>query len=204
MTPAEARIRAFHEKAEWKAAATAALEGYGSEILGFLAAVMRDEHAAGEVFSQFCEDLWNGLPKFRWKSSFRTWAYTVARNASLRYLRSPEHRRGQRISLNDEVSALMQKLRTDTLSYLRTEVKDKFAQIRESLEPEDQALLILRVDRDLAWNEVAEIMLAGEGGEEPVTSEALARKSAALRKRFERVKEQLKQLAREHHLLEEE
>jgi hypothetical protein len=51
---------------------------------------------------------------------------------------------------------------------------------------------------------VAEIMLAGEGSEEPVTPEALARKSAALRKRFERVKEQLKQLAREHHLLEGE
>lgn len=198
MTPVETQIRALSDGQHWKQAAAAAIEGYGPEILGYLAAVLRDESAAGEVFSQFCEDLWNGLPRFRWQSSFRTWAYTLARHASLRYLRSPEQRR-PRVPVEEEISALAQKVRTNTATYLRSDVKAKVRAIRETLDAEDQTLLILRVDRDLAWNEVAEIMLEGE---DP-TTEAIARKATALRKRFERVKDQLKELAREQGLLEE-
>jgi RNA polymerase sigma-70 factor (ECF subfamily) len=54
------------------------------------------------------------------------------------------------------------------------------------LAPEDQMLLILRLNRRLGWNEVARV-LDGEGDEQ-----ALARRAAALRKRFERLKETLR------------
>ena len=80
-TRLEQRIRRHHERGELKEAATAAIEGFGPEILGFLKAVVRDERLAGEVFAQFCEDLWTGLAGFRWETRFRTWGYTLARNA---------------------------------------------------------------------------------------------------------------------------
>jgi RNA polymerase sigma-70 factor (ECF subfamily) len=178
-------------------AATAAVEGYGPEILGFLVAILKDEPAASDVFSQFCEDLWNGLPNFRWQSTFRTWAYTLARHAAQRYLRAPHRRRNMPLS-QQALAEVEQKVRTSTLSYLRTEVKEGVARLRESLDREDQALLILRVDRGLAWNDIAEIML-----DEAPSREGIARKAAALRKRFERVKDHLKELAREQGLLEE-
>ena len=196
----EAAIRAHADRGVHKEAATAAIEGYGPELLGFVMALLRDEAAAGDVFSQLCEDIWSGLPGFQWHSSFRTWAYAVARHAVHRHLRSPHVRRNRPLA-DEDVSQLADRVRSTTLNYLRTEVKEKVTQIREKLDPDDQALLILRVDRNLAWNEVAEILLGEDEGE---GREAIARKAAALRKRFERLKDELRRLAREHGLIEKE
>ena len=71
-----------------------------------------------------------------------------------------------------------------------------YAEIRKQLDPDDQTLLVLRVDRDLAWRDIAIVML----GEAAVDAE-VTKKAAALRKQFERVKERLRELAAEsgHH-----
>src|SRR3569832_528151 len=45
-------------------------------------AVHRDETAAADSFAEFAEGLWRGLPSFAWGSSFRTWAYAIARNVT--------------------------------------------------------------------------------------------------------------------------
>lgn len=196
----ERDIRALSEQGEWKQAATVAIEGYGPELLGFVMALLRNETAASDVFSQVCEDLWSGLQGFRWQSSFRTWAYTITRHAAHRYLRSPHLRRNQPLA-DDEISKIADQVRSSTMNYLRSEVKEKVALIREQLDPDDQTLLILRVDRNLSWNEVAQVML---GEDEAHGPDAISRKSAALRKRFERLKDELRRLAKEHQLLEED
>jgi RNA polymerase sigma-70 factor (ECF subfamily) len=60
--------------------------------------------------------------------------------------------------------------------------------LRESLDPDEQTLLILRIDRQMAWTDIARIM----GGDAP---EAESRQAATLRKRFERLKERLRSMA---------
>jgi len=197
----EHRIRRHHERGELKEAATAAIEGFGPEILGFLVAVVRDEQLAGEVFAQFCEDLWTGLASFRWESSFRTWGYTLARNAWQRLRREPHFRKTVALSDVPDISKLEQRVRTMTLPHLKSDVKQQVQKLRQSLDPEDQALLILRIDRRLAWNEIGAVML---GPDEARNDAAVARRAASLRKRFERVKDDLKRLARENNLLSEE
>lgn len=194
----ERRIQRNHEKGELKDAATAAIEGFGPEILGFLVAVVRDDQLAGEVFAQFCEDLWTGLPHFRWESSFRTWAYVLARHAWQRQRREPDFRRTVPLSDFAGISKLEQQVRTLTLPHLKSDMKQEVVRLRESLDPEDQMLLILRIDRRMAWNEIALVML---GQDEAKDDAAISRKAAALRKRFERVKDDLKRLAREQKLI---
>src|SRR5699024_4798077 len=145
------------------------------------------EDDAGDVFSLFGEQLWKGLPGFAWECSLRTWAYTIARNASYRY-RKTARRKGEGqvpLSAAGEIAA---RVRTETFTYLRTAQQDRFASLREALTEEDQLLLILRVDRGLAWDELARIM-ASEGGAED--EESLKKESARLRKRFQLVKEKL-------------
>lgn len=192
---AEDAIRGHHDRGELEAAATLAIETYGSEIFGFLHAVARDEDLAAEAFSTFAEDLWKGLSRFRWEASLRTWAYALARNALHRVRRDPQRRPARNVALSD-APAVAAAARTATRPYLRTDVKDQFATLREQLDPDDHALLILRIDRKLSWRDIARAM-PGDADEDA----DLERRAATLRKRFERAKAQLRQLAVAHGLL---
>ena len=69
-----------------------------------------------------------------------------------------------------------------------TDRQDRLARLRESLSPEDHMLVVLRVGRDLPWTDVARIM----SGEDEPTPEELERVTAALRKRWQRLKEELR------------
>jgi len=187
----ERKVRERGEAADHQAAATAAIRGYGPEIYGFLLAMHRNDDEAGDVFSQFSENLWKGLPKFAWQCTLRAWAYTIARNASYRWKKNAK-RRGE-VALSEGAEKVAQQVRTETRSWLKTEQKDRFAALRESLPPEDQTLLILRVDRGLAWEELARVMLAEE---EAPSEDDLKKESARLRKRFQLVKEKLVEMGK--------
>lgn len=192
MPSGEASIKAAWDGQELHRAATLILEAYGRELLEFLIATARSEVDGSEAFSIFTEQLWKGLPRFRWDASARTWSYTLARRALSRVRRDPHRKSDRAVSLADvpEVAQAAQRVRTATISYLKSEVKDRVALLRDQLDPDDQALLILRIDRKLSWREVA-MAFADEDGLDDVE---LTRRSAALRKRFERIKEQLKRL----------
>jgi len=188
----EAELRELHAAERYGETATLVLERYGRELMTYLVAIARSETDAAEAFSQFTEDLWRGLPRFRWQSMARTWCYTLARNALFRVRRTARRRGGPAIGLSDapEVARAAEQVRTATITYLRTQVKDEVAALRERLSPDDQAILILRIDRKLSWLDVARA-LADE--DEPSDAE-LSRRSATLRKRFGRIKSDLKQL----------
>ena len=64
----EARIRAAFDEGNLDGAVSAAIEGYGPELLGFLVNLLQDQASASEVFSQACEDMWTGIRSFQWRS----------------------------------------------------------------------------------------------------------------------------------------
>jgi RNA polymerase sigma-70 factor (ECF subfamily) len=183
-------IRALLAARDVDGATTAAIRSYGGEVFGFLLALdTGDEAGASEDFSLFCEHLWKGLPTFAWKSSLRTWLYAVARNAS-RARRRAARRRGRRfVGLSSCPAAVeaAERVRTETLSCLRTARQKQIADLRRTLPDDDQTLLILRVDRELSWIDLARVFL----GDEVAGEEALQRESARLRKRFQIVKRRL-------------
>jgi RNA polymerase sigma-70 factor, ECF subfamily len=188
----EADIDRLLEARQLSEAASTILREYGPAVLAYLAGLARDEDRADDVFSQFCEDLWRGLPDFRRDSSVRTWVYALAWHAWLRQERDAFRRRGRPL-LTDELSRIAAQVRTTTPLHLRSEAKDAFACLREQLTPSEQSLLVLRVDRGLSWSEVAEIMSTPE--------DSLDSRSAA--KRFQRVKDKLRKLAEGAGLLPE-
>jgi RNA polymerase sigma-70 factor (ECF subfamily) len=192
----ERDARALCDAGDHGAAATLVLQAYGPELFGFLSALHADADDAADVFSETSLAIWRGLPEMAWRSSVRTWAYTIARNASHRF--RSRARREVRLDDASEASRLAQQIRTATQPYLRTEIKTKFAELRRALPVEDQELLILRVDRNLAWSDLAQT-LAGDG----VTLEgaALTREAARLRKRFQALRDKLLELGRREGLL---
>ena len=193
----EARIQQLLDDEAHAEAVTLALEAYAPGILGYLMAMARDEDVAKDVFSQFAENLWLNIESYRARSSFRAWAYTIARNAFHRYHRGPVVKKMRRAS-TVEVQQLEARLVRSTLSRWRSEARDRFTQLREKLDEDDQTLLILRIDRDMRWSDVAEVMFEGE---DP-TDDDLKAFAATQRKRFERVKKRLRKLAEEEGLLE--
>jgi RNA polymerase sigma-70 factor (ECF subfamily) len=162
-----------------RGAADESVRGYGEEIAGYLLALLLEEPAADEVFSRVCEKLWRGLPSFRRQSTLRTWLYRLAWNAA-RDFQKEAARNPTRALRTTEISRIAAEIASSRPQFERSSFADALARLRESLGPQEQSLLTLRVHVGLSWKEIAEIL-----GTDP----------AALRKRFERLKAQLRQRA---------
>jgi RNA polymerase sigma-70 factor (ECF subfamily) len=174
-------------------AATRALKTYGTEIYGLLASLHRPDRDADDVFSLFCEQLWRSLPRFEGRSTFRTWAYAIAWRVSSRY-RLKEQSRREVLATNSDFAALAKQIRTSTGSRLRKERSSRLRRWRETLPVDDQMLLVLRIDRELDWKDLSRVM----NPDVELSDDDLVRESARLRKRFQSVKEQLRELLRDH------
>jgi RNA polymerase sigma-70 factor (ECF subfamily) len=190
MDAVETRTLALVDAAQLDAAATAAIEGYGAAVFGYLRSLL-DEDDARDVYGQWAEDLWKGLPGFRRESSLRAWSYRLAWHAACRLHRDPYRARGERLP-SSAASRLAASVAASTIA--TGSRRAGLERLRAQLPPEDRTLLTLRLDRELDWDEVAAV-LSADGGE--VTA-------AALRKRFERLKDRLRELAREEGLLDGE
>src|SRR5687767_3279017 len=101
----EAAVRQCADAKDWDGATTAALRGYGNEILELLAALHRSETEASDVFSLFAEGVWRGLERFAWESTLRTWLYAIARRCSLRFRRDRGRRSAREAPLPESSNA---------------------------------------------------------------------------------------------------
>jgi RNA polymerase sigma-70 factor (ECF subfamily) len=198
----DAAIRQAFDAGLHERAATLTIEEYGPELFGFVLSQLRDREAASEVFSEFSEAFWKALPTFEWRCSIRTFAYKLLRRTAGHY-RERARRRAYALPHPElsQLSVAVERVRTATLAYQRTDVKDRFQELRAQLSEEDQSLLVLRVDRGLSWRELAEVML---GDEHAPSAERLAVEAARLRKRFQLAKDRLRALVVEAGLLETE
>ena len=196
------RVRQAVESGDAAGATTLVLQRFAEPVMGYLVNVLRDEGDASEVFALFAEDVWQGLPRFQWRASLRTWVFTLARNAAHRYRKQPHRRaeRNQALSDHEQVSQMIAQVRERTLVHLRTETKTRVQALREQLDEEEQTVLMLHVDQQLSFPELARVML-GEAQDDPA---ALEREAARLRKRFQVIKRRLRELAEAAGLLDGE
>lgn len=165
------------------------LRAHGGEIYGWLLATLPSDTEAGDAFALFCEELWRSLARHQGRCSMRTWCYMLARHVAIRMRDARHAERAVPLSAAP-ISQLPAPRRDSTQGYLRTDVKQRVRSLRDALEPDDQLLLVLRVDKDLGWRDIALVLHGVE-----VSDSELTRHAAALRKRFERVKARLRALA---------
>lgn len=185
----DVELRALLDAGDHGRATELALRSYGAEILGWLHGTSRSETDAADAFALFAEELWKSLRRYDGRCSPRTWCYMLARHAAYRVREA--RAAGREVPLSSApVAALAEEIRASTLPHLRTAVKDRVRELRRQLDPDDQHLLVLRVDRDLGWRDISQILLG-----DAASPAELDRHAAALRKRFERVKQRLRELA---------
>jgi RNA polymerase sigma-70 factor, ECF subfamily len=170
--------------------AALAVETHGGELYGFLVHVVGEPVGAADVFVQMIEDLWREPPGVCDGCSVRTWLYRLAYQASLRHRCSPW---SPTVPAGSPVPPQwVATARTMTASW-RTDGDDRWRELRRELSPEDRALLVLRVDRQLAWHDIAQVMRS-EGSED--SAGAVTEEAARLRTRFQLLKDQLRVRAR--------
>jgi RNA polymerase sigma-70 factor (ECF subfamily) len=180
----EQRVAAQLAAGDYRAAATETIRGYGPRILGYLYRLLRNESDAADAFSLFAEQVWRGMPGFEGRSSVKTWAFKAGWSAAMKVRDDGWHRLRERLSTS-AASKLAEEVRTQTAVRIERQRRE-LELLREELSDEEQTLLVLRLDQQLSWDEVAEV-LSREGA--PV-------EPAALRKRYERIKERLAVLVR--------
>lgn len=191
----ERRIHELCLQGDIRRATEGLLALYGPQILKFLRVQLRNDDRADEAFSIFSESVLLDLPRFRWESSARTWAYRVAKNV-IHHLRRAAAR--EEPVTGSRFSALGQPERTETPLWLRTDVKRRFRALLARLTAEEQMLLELRLDRKLPWQQIAQATAAPGA---PLRPEELKRRSDVLRQKYQRIKTRLRLLGREAALI---
>lgn len=182
----DTRVRRLLDAGDDASASTLVIETLGPELLGYLWVAAESWGDADELFSSVCERIWRGLPKFRFESSLRTWCFVIARHR-VRTGIDKARRRQPDVPISElgKVVELVAAVHSTTQIHMRSVTKKRLEQLRALLEPDDRQLLVLRVDREMAWRDIAEVMADGD--------DDLDRVAARLRKRFERVKQRLRE-----------
>jgi RNA polymerase sigma-70 factor (ECF subfamily) len=181
----QARLRA----GDLHGAATVAIRELGPAVARYLRSMLRAETDVADAFSDWAESLWGGIGSFQGRSSFATWAFRLAFNSALD-LSGRAHRKRERRLVTSEASILAEEVRTTVFTLERR--RRRLDELRAELAGDDKTLLFLRVDQQLPWEDVAAVL----------SRESAPVDSAAVRKRFERLKEKLRKLARERGLIE--
>lgn len=181
-------------------AADATIRVHGADVYGLLCA-LHPEAQADDVYAAWTIQVWRGLEAFRWECSLRTWVYAIARAASATARRG-QARREKHEQLASESGALARaaaEARSTTPPYLKSDAHRALMSFRETLPEDDRLLLILRLDRNLDWKDVARVLGAAD-----ISSEAdLVREAQRLRKRFQLLKGRLKDALRSAGLIDQ-
>ena len=198
------RVRRLVAEGRSADAATAALRALGPQVLGYLSGVMGSEADADDVFASTSERVWRSLPKFEWRCSLRTWFYMVAHREIARFRQRAKRHIDGRVGIS-ELRSVLGAVRSSVSSAQGSERQQKLAKLRAELPEQDRALLVLRVDRDMAWEEIALVVAEGAEGDEREGAEGWSdedtkREAARLRKRFQVLRERLATRVREEKL----
>jgi RNA polymerase sigma-70 factor (ECF subfamily) len=169
----ERELRARAGAGDLAGVVTAAMKGYGGELLALLGRLTGDRDRAADLYGALWEQVWKGLPTFRWESSFRVWAYAIARNEFLTAARADRVRRAIVVPTEPPDVAEEEPAPMPT--------GDELDRLRDQLDPDALVLLGLRVDDRLSWNQIARVV---------------GRDAAVLRKRYQRIKSRLAAAAR--------
>ncbi|NOY25087.1 MAG: sigma-70 family RNA polymerase sigma factor [Oligoflexia bacterium] len=187
----EQRISAHLAAGETQAGVALAIDSYGPSLFGYLASRLSRE-VAEDAFQDLCEQILLAAPRFEGRCSFRVWAFHLARGVRCKVARDPYRRRGSRLSDSQLQGLVERSARTVTAEWRRTDRQVALLQACQALAEEDQAVLLLRIDQQMSWLDVARVIF-GQSQSQP----ELRRQAACLRKRFERTKDKLRtQLAR--------
>ena len=112
----------------------------------------------------------------------RSWSYIIARREASR-CRARHARDGVQQTTLSKADQVAARIGSTSVTFSTTR-RDQLDGLRASLSDEDRDLLVLRVERGLAWKEIAAAFLE----EHQADPEAIGKEAARLRQRFRSIR----------------
>jgi RNA polymerase sigma-70 factor (ECF subfamily) len=167
----EAQVADHCARALFDSATQLLLRGFEADIRGFLRARTRHRASLDDVYAAFSEDVWRGLPGYRFEGRLRSWVFTLARNALARHAKSKQRWRERHVSDDFETTTLPVRMSVA----IKHDRLARLAPLLAGLAEADRKLIEQRMLHALSWREIAHASGAAD----------VVRESARLRKRYQ-------------------
>ena len=131
------------------------IRDYKDGLILYLTSVVGNIRTAEEIAEDTFVIIGTKKPKDKGTGSFRTWLYTIGRNAAIDYLR--KRARHTEISLEDEAELISDEEAVET-AYIKKEQQIQVHRAMRKLSPEYQQVLWLVYFEELSNKEAAKIM----------------------------------------------
>lgn len=126
---------------------------YHGEIHGFCQQFLRDSHNAADICQTVFIQVFRRIRGFQFRSTFRTWLYSVARNACLSFYRSnSRHDHAESVEVEELVSSDKQG---------DMELSWDMQAAMAKLEKRQRLILLMRFDLGLSLEEIADQLNLG-------------------------------------------
>lgn len=162
-----------------------ALHALGPAVKGYLSRMMRNPMDAEDVWQETQLAAVRGRDQLRDVEKLRGWVYGIARNCAKEALRKRLPVGDDASDLDDAVEALARGPKT---WWRRTSNKSTLRDLIDELPLDLKTLVVLRVDRELDWEEVAEAFAEELG----TTRTGKPMTAANARKMYDRVTDELR------------
>lgn len=136
---------------------------YHDRLMGLLMRVARDPVLAQELAQQTWIKVWRNLPKFKGRSSFFTWLYSIATRTALDHFRKVGRRK--EVEYIDEIQGLetSESRSQPDQTMMSTEFQQRFDQAIDRLPEKLRMVLILREVEGLSYKEISQVVKCREG-----------------------------------------
>ena len=155
------------------------IRDYKDGLILYLSSIVGDLQTAEDIAEDTFVVLGTKKPKDKGKSSFKTWLYTIGRNAAIDYMRKKARKKEVPLELSGDISDDELDLEK---AYIREEQKITIHKALRSLKPEYRQILWLEYFEQLSMKDASRIMKKSVHATEVLASRA----RQALRAELER------------------
>jgi RNA polymerase sigma-70 factor (ECF subfamily) len=126
---------------------------YRTKIFTVIYGMVRNEHDASDLAQQGFVKAWQSIHRFKGRSSFYTWLYSITMNVTIESLRQKGRR--EEIELNE---AIPSSLPDPRVNCQRSEIREQIHAALAELSPEHREVLVLKELDGLRYHEIAEVL----------------------------------------------